>query len=67
MARAAIWLAPSCVCGGLWFGLPHAQARPDEVEAVSYALRVAQGDLTLTSSTGRRFTCTSWHSSFAST
>ena len=49
--QAGRWLGAAILVGavlrvwGLWFGLPHAQARPDEVEAVSYALRVAQGDL----------------------
>jgi len=49
--QAGRWLGAAILVGailrvwGLWFGLPHAQARPDEVEAVSYALRIAQGDL----------------------
>jgi hypothetical protein len=49
--HAGRWLGAIVLVGvilrvwGLWFGLPHAQARPDEVEAVSYALKIAQGDL----------------------
>jgi 4-amino-4-deoxy-L-arabinose transferase-like glycosyltransferase len=49
--HAGRWLGAAILVGavlrvwGLWFGLPHAQARPDEVEAVSHALRIAQGDL----------------------
>jgi len=30
---------------GLWFGLPHAQARPDESVAIGHGIRIAQGDL----------------------
>jgi len=30
---------------GLWFGLPHAQARPDETVAISHGLLIAGGDL----------------------
>ena len=29
---------------GLWFGLPHARARPDETAAISIAIAVARGD-----------------------
>jgi hypothetical protein len=49
--HAGRWLGAAVLAGvilrvwGLWFGLPHAQARPDEVEAVSYALKIARGDL----------------------
>ena len=49
--HAGRWLGAAILVGlilrvwGLWFGLPHAQARPDEVEAVSHALTIAQGDL----------------------
>jgi len=30
---------------GLWFGLPHALARPDEREAIEHAIAIAAGDL----------------------
>lgn len=48
-ARRWLWAAMLVgavlrVCG-LWFGLPHVRARPDEAEAFSYAVRIAQGDL----------------------
>jgi hypothetical protein len=50
-SHAGKWLWAAILLGGIlrvWglgFGLPHALARPDEVEAVSYAYRIAQGDL----------------------
>jgi len=49
--HARAWLGAAILVGavlriwGLWFGLPHPQARPDEVEAVSYALKIVHGDL----------------------
>ncbi len=30
---------------GLWFGLPHAEARPDESVAIEHGIRIAQDDL----------------------